>query len=34
LPKLVVDDLNYQDSRGFGLLWDSRQLLLAQLDEC
>ncbi len=34
LPKLVVDDLNYQYSGGFGSLGIHGQLLLAQLEEC
>ena len=34
LPKLVVDDLNYQNSGGFGSFGIHGQLLLAQLDEC
>ncbi|MCY2990724.1 MAG: hypothetical protein NTY19_23025, partial [Planctomycetota bacterium] len=34
LPKLVVDDLNYQNSGGFGCFGIHGQLLLAQLDEC
>ncbi len=34
LPKLVVDDLNYKNSGGFGSLNIHRQLLLTQLDEC
>ncbi|MGD0092895.1 MAG: hypothetical protein ABSE73_23535, partial [Planctomycetota bacterium] len=34
LPKLVVDDLKYKNSTGFGALAIHRQLLLAQLDEC
>ncbi len=32
--KLVVDDLNYKNSGGFGSFNIHRQLLLAQLDEC
>ena len=34
LAQLVVDDLNYQNSGGFGSLGIHRQLLLSQLDEC
>jgi hypothetical protein len=34
LPKLVVDDLNHQNSSGFGAFAVHKQLLLAQLDEC
>ena len=34
LPKLVVDDLNYQNSGGFGSFGIHGQLLLVQLDEC
>ncbi|MCY2991239.1 MAG: hypothetical protein NTY19_25705 [Planctomycetota bacterium] len=34
LPKVVVDDLNYQNSGGFGCFGIHGQLLLAQLDEC
>ena len=34
LPKLVVDDLNYQHSRGFGSFNIHRLLLLEQLDAC
>ena len=34
VPKLVVDDLNYKYSRGFGSLGIHRLLLLSQLDEC
>ncbi len=34
LPKLVVEDLNYQNSGGFGCFGIHGQLLLAQLDEC
>lgn len=34
LPKLVVDDLNYKYSGGFGSFPIHRQLLLSQLDEC
>ena len=34
LPKLVVDDLNHQNSGGFGSFGIHGQLLLAQLDEC
>jgi len=34
LPKLVVDDLNYQHSRGFGSFNVHRLLLLEQLDQC
>ncbi len=34
LAKLVVDDLAYKYSRGFGAFGIHRQLLLAQLDEC
>jgi hypothetical protein len=34
LPKLIVDDLNYKNSGGFGAFKIHRQLLLAQLDEC
>ena len=34
LPKLVVDDLNYQNSGGFGPFGIHGQLLLAQLDGC
>jgi hypothetical protein len=34
LPKLVVEDLNYQHSRGFGCFGIHGQLLLTQLDEC
>ena len=34
LPKLVVDDLNYRYSKGFGSFTIHRQLLLTQLDEC
>jgi len=34
LPRLVVEDLNYRHSRGFGSLPIHRNLLLAQLDEC
>ena len=34
LPKLVVDDLNYQNSGGFGCFGIHGQLLLAQLDAC
>ncbi|MCY3021345.1 MAG: hypothetical protein NTW87_20210 [Planctomycetota bacterium] len=34
LPKLVVDDLKFQHSAGFGSLPIHRQMLLAQLDEC
>ncbi|MCH7685990.1 MAG: hypothetical protein IH899_04795, partial [Planctomycetes bacterium] len=33
LPKLVVDDLNYRSSRGFGSFAVHRQLLLSQLEE-
>jgi hypothetical protein len=34
LPKLVVDDLNFQNSGGFGSFGIHGQLLLAQLDGC
>jgi len=34
LPKLVVDDLNHQHSRGFGSFNIHRMLLLEQLDQC
>lgn len=34
LPKLVVDDLNFANSPGFGAFAIHRKLLLAQLDEC
>ncbi len=34
LPKLVVDDLNHQHSRGFGSFNIHRMLLLEQLDAC
>ncbi len=34
LARLVVDDLNYKDSRGFGSLPIHEQLLLSQLEEC
>jgi hypothetical protein len=34
LPKLVVDDLKYKYSKGFGSFNIHRQLLLSQLDEC
>jgi hypothetical protein len=34
LAKLVVDDLKFRHSGGFGSLGIHRQLLLAQLDEC
>ena len=34
LTKLVVDDLNYQHSRGFGSFNIHRLLLLDQLDQC
>jgi len=34
LPKLVVDDLNYKYSSGFGSFGIHRQLLLTQLEEC
>ncbi|HEY3325008.1 MAG TPA: hypothetical protein VGP72_31430 [Planctomycetota bacterium] len=34
LPKLVVDDLKFERSSGFGSIPIHRQLLLAQLDEC
>jgi len=34
LSRLVVDDLNYRLSSGFGSLPIHRQLLLSQLDEC
>ena len=34
LPKLVVDDLNFQNSRGFGSFEIHRLLLLPQLEEC
>ncbi|NIL98958.1 MAG: hypothetical protein GTO62_18060, partial [Planctomycetales bacterium] len=34
LPKLVVDDLNYRHSRGFGSFPIHGQLLLDQLNTC
>lgn len=34
LPKLVVDDLNHRDSRGFGSMEIHKLLLLDQLEEC
>jgi hypothetical protein len=34
LPQLVIDDLNYKDSRGFGSLPIHAQLLTDQLDTC
>ena len=34
LPKLVVEDLNHQNSGGFGCFGIHGQLLLTQLDEC
>jgi len=34
LAKLVVDDLNHKDSRGFGSFPIHKQLLLAQLEQC
>lgn len=34
LPKLIVDDLNHENSQGFGAFAIHRNLLLAQLDEC
>jgi len=34
LPKLVVDDLGFVNSAGFGAFPIHRKLLLAQLDEC
>ncbi|MCE9603500.1 MAG: hypothetical protein K8U03_01205 [Planctomycetia bacterium] len=34
LVQLVVDDLNYRDSSGFGSFGIHRQLLRSQLDEC
>ena len=34
LAKLVVDDLNYKDSRGFGSFAIHKQLLLVQLEQC
>jgi len=34
LPKLIVDDLNYRNSRGFGSFKIHQQMLLSQLDEC
>jgi len=34
LTQLVVDDLNYQNSRGFGAMPIHGLLLLSQLDEC
>ena len=34
LPRVVVDDLNYKYSRGFGSMNIHRQMLLTQLDEC
>ncbi|MGE0758242.1 MAG: hypothetical protein AB7O38_14535, partial [Pirellulaceae bacterium] len=34
VPRLVVEDLNYKQSRGFGSLEIHSRLLLAQLDEC
>ena len=34
LVKLVIDDLNFQNSGGFGQFEIHRRLLLAQLDEC
>ena len=34
LPKLVVEDLNHQNSGGFGSHPIHRQLLIAELDEC
>jgi transcription termination factor NusB len=34
LPQLVVDDLNYEHSAGFGAMEIHRLLLRAQLDEC
>ncbi len=34
LPKLVVDDLNYKYSKGFGVFGIHRQLLRTQLEEC
>lgn len=34
LPRLVVDDLNYANSGGFGSLAIHRQLLVPQLEEC
>jgi len=34
LPKLVVDDLNYRHSRGFGCHGIHRLLLLSQLEAC
>ncbi len=34
LPKLIVDDLNYRHSRGFGSHRIHNSLLISQLDEC
>ncbi|MEK6247044.1 MAG: hypothetical protein N2C12_02625, partial [Planctomycetales bacterium] len=34
LSKLVVDDLNYRNTRGFGSMMIHAQLLKSQLDEC
>ncbi|MHC4404176.1 MAG: hypothetical protein ACYTG0_31365 [Planctomycetota bacterium] len=34
LAKLVVDDLNHKDSRGFGSFAIHKQLLLLQLEQC
>ena len=34
LPKLVVEDLKFQNSGGFGSIGIHRQLVLTQLDEC